>query len=481
MGPLAYTSAQEGARRVALSHLDQVAHAAKHLHDSEAVDALHDFRVGMRRFRSCLRAYESLLGSSVGKKTRERLKRVAAATNPGRDAEVQLDWVVSVGDREHDQHKHGVEWLADRLREEKDVAYALVRNELCDELEKIEAKLRKRLSTYVVRHHVGEPSDVPCFGDLTADVLAAQMDALQTELREIRGALDERLAHRARIHGKRLRYLLEPFRDEVEGTKDVVKRLKALQDLLGDLNDLHNLAATVGRALEESSVARSRRLRELATQAGGDLIAELATDTEPGLLAMLTRIQRDRAAMFATLLDEWLVTGGSLDALVAELDVVLARMRGEPDTEIERKYLLLGLPTACVGRDAIAIEQGYLPGERLIERVRKNTLRDKETYVRTVKTGRGLKRIELEETCSAEIFHSLWPHTEGKRVRKRRYRIEEGDRVWEIDEFLDRELWLAEVELPTESATAPTPEWLVPYLVREVTDEPAYVNVNLAQ
>jgi CYTH domain-containing protein len=39
---------------------------------------------------------------------------------------------------------------------------------------------------------------------------------------------------------------------------------------------------------------------------------------------------------------------------------------------------------------------------------------------------------------------------------------------------------LAEVELPAANVTVELPTWLHPYVVREVTGEPAYENRNLA-
>lgn len=473
-------SAQEGARRVALHYLDQASAASAHLHDAEEVEALHDFRVGMRRLRSCLRAYDAILGRSVSDKQRRRLKRIASATNPGRDAEVQLDWVLQVGDSEHETRRHGVRWLAGKLQRAKDEAYGHVREELCGDFRRLDEKIRGPLSTYTIRHRVGKPSG-PRFGAVAADTLALQMSELRADLDAVKSIEDEPLAHRARIHGKRLRYLLEPFRGEVEGTKELVRRLKAIQDLLGDLNDLHNLASTVGKALEESAIERARRLREIATQVGGNLDDAIATDERPGLLAMLQRIQSDRLRLFDSLLEEWLVPSGLLSKLESELDTVLARMRGTAGVEIERKYLLRSLPPICAGREATELNQGYLPGEKLIERVRRKRKGGREVYLRTVKSGAGLKRIEIEETCSAEVFHALFALTEGHRVCKRRYRVPDGDLVWEIDEFRDRELYLAEVELPHEDVEVTIPEWLEPHLEREVTDDSSYVNAVLAK
>ena len=104
-----------------------------------------------------------------------------------------------------------------------------------------------------------------------------------------------------------------------------------------------------------------------------------------------------------------------------------------------------------------------------------------ERFFRTVKLGRGVARIEIEEETSREIFEALWALTEGKRVSKLRYVVEEGGLTWEIDAFLDRELFLAEVELPDAEIVPELPAWLAEVVVRDVTDEETYVNLNLAK
>ena len=59
--------------------------------------------------------------------------------------------------------------------------------------------------------------------------------------------------------------------------------------------------------------------------------------------------------------------------------------------------------------------------------------------------------------------------------------VPDGDFVWEIDEFLDRELVLAEVELPTPATRPALPHWLADYVVREVTEDNRYTNYELAK
>lgn len=149
--------------------------------------------------------------------------------------------------------------------------------------------------------------------------------------------------------------------------------------------------------------------------------------------------------------------------------------------EIERKFLLSGLPPRALDGRRIAMAQGYLPGQQIRERVRREVSDDEVVLRRTIKLGRGLERIELEEGIDEAFFEALWPLTEGRRVRKTRYVVVEGEHAFEIDAFEDRELFVAEVELRSIDDAVELPDWLSPYVIREVTDEPGYVNANLAR
>ena len=151
--------------------------------------------------------------------------------------------------------------------------------------------------------------------------------------------------------------------------------------------------------------------------------------------------------------------------------------------EIERKYLLRGLPPAVHDSTSVEIDQGYLPGGEIRERIRRVRNSGRVKFVRTLKAGIGIERIEIEEETTEQFFLAVWPLTRGCRVQKRRYDVPDpSGLVWEIDEFLDRGgLWLAEVELERADQPVVPPGWLQPYVVREVTDEPAYTNRALAR
>ncbi|MEW6143929.1 MAG: CYTH domain-containing protein [Thermodesulfobacteriota bacterium] len=146
--------------------------------------------------------------------------------------------------------------------------------------------------------------------------------------------------------------------------------------------------------------------------------------------------------------------------------------------EIERKFLVKEMPKGIESCPASGISQGYLAvsGDGTEIRIRKIG----DRYYETVKSGRGLKREEVEVELSREAFETLWPCTEGSRVEKTRCEIPCGEHVIELDVYsgaLDG-LLVAEVEFKSveESARFVPPEWLG----REITDDVRYSNRSLA-
>ena len=175
---------------------------------------------------------------------------------------------------------------------------------------------------------------------------------------------------------------------------------------------------------------------------------------------------------------------GDPSALMTLLDEAasLVAARSRSGSETERKYLLRALPEEARNAPWRDIAQGYIPGVELVERLRVVTTPDSRVRrYRTVKLGTGITRVEVEEEVSAELFDPLWALTAGRRVSKRRYLVREGDLAWEVDLFHGRDLVLAEVELEDSDAVVELPSWLSPHVVREVTGEDQYVNLNLAK
>ena len=323
---------EEGARLLALSFLDQARDARPRLADPSDGEALHDFRVGLRRLRSCLRAYRSYLEESVPRKLAKKLRRLAQATGPGRDTEVQIAWLRGRSAHLAATHRAGLAWLLARLEKRMREAYEDSREEIERDFDKIEESLRRRLSTYHAEIHLGSGAPQSTLAEATAKILRKQVEELESHLARIEDAGDETEGHEARISAKRVRYLLEPFVDAIPAAGPVVKRFKALQDLLGDLHDAHVLEAELTGALETAASERARTLLDLSLAEVPDdtlLRAERRRARESGLIALarLNRARRDR--LFEALDAEWLE--GRAGGFLREVEALGEAMAAVPE------------------------------------------------------------------------------------------------------------------------------------------------------
>jgi len=151
--------------------------------------------------------------------------------------------------------------------------------------------------------------------------------------------------------------------------------------------------------------------------------------------------------------------------------------------EIERKFLLSGVPPTMRFARREPIRQGYLALDGDTEvRIRIN----QKGAVLTIKSGRGGVRVEEEIPLQTRQAEALWELTEARRVQKTRRRVRlaggagDADLVAEVDEYagaLDG-LVVAEVEFPDEEAARgfEPPAWFG----RELTDDWRYANRSLA-
>ena len=476
-------SPEEGARRIALEFLDEAHAASLRLDDPNDKEALHDFRVGVRRLRSCVRAWRDRLKGTVGKKDRAALKALQNATGGGRDAEVAIEWLETQRGGLRPAHRRGLQWMVERLAERHRGAMADVAAEVRGHFDAIEGALREALQTMRVEIDLSGPRPGLTFAEALATKIREHAAELVLHLSLVGSLEDEVEAHQARIMGKRMRYLLEPLRPWVPEAGVLVKRMKALQDVLGDLNDARVLRGELGQALEAVAVEHARRLHKLVETGDLDGVKREMRRTErSGLVELTHRGQRRAQKLFGKLESDWLGDGAA-EFLVAseELAKGLERLAAG-NVEIERKFLLQRAPALPEGAVTVQIDQGWLPGKDIRERVRREIFEDATArYTRTLKFGAGIRRTEVEEEIDAPLFEALWALTEGCRVRKRRHRVEEGGFVWEVDQFLDRDLWLAEVELPTVDTEANPPPWLAEVVARDVTGHERYLNLSLAR
>ncbi len=162
-------------------------------------------------------------------------------------------------------------------------------------------------------------------------------------------------------------------------------------------------------------------------------------------------------------------------------------MKADDTTEIERKFLVNVEKLDLSDTQGYVIEQGYLKNDpEITVRVRTMTGEIEGIYQALGKIDiKGASYGPLRKEVPAQITHAhahMLLYTfplEGSRVSKMRHPIQVGKHTFEVDVFYgdNAGLVMAEVELDDANEEFERPEWLGV----EVTDDPWYLNCNLAK
>ena len=456
-------SPEETVRHLCLSLLEEAKSALGRLEPGEDEEALHDFRVALRRLRSVIRAYRPYLKGSAKKKLRARLRALAASTNAARDLEVQMEWLSKRASELEPEAGSGAVHLAERFRSRGEETPRP--QTLRKEFDPLHESLRKSLSRLRLRL-----DDEASFLSATGDFVAESASRLKASLEAISSAEDGAGLHRARIEAKRLRYLLEPISAEVPEARALVKEMKSLQDVLGELQDMRVLSQSIAAELERAAVEEAHRLRDLALQHGA--IEAQSVPAHPGLLALLRAQRERRDRQYLVLSRSWL--SGASDPFferVHRLAQSLAALSEPPKPP--RRFLLSEVPERAKQRAPSIVRQAFLPGQKIRE------------SVESIQSGERIRcsRMALsegsraEERVSSETFERFWslaPH----RIERTRYRVRENGRTFWIDEVRGGRVVLAETEDAPELVL---PEWLESVVRREVTGSRKYDWETLAR
>ena len=145
---------------------------------------------------------------------------------------------------------------------------------------------------------------------------------------------DQAVAHAARIAGKRLRYVLEPVAAAVEGGTALIKRLRLLQEVIGEMHDVHVVAEDVIQAAEDAGADQARRVATalLEGETADDAVrAERSRDPRPGLLAIAAHLRARGQSAFRELEQQWL--GEHAGELPAAGRQIADRLTGSPGAD----------------------------------------------------------------------------------------------------------------------------------------------------
>jgi len=296
------------ARRLMRKRLAAAEALVEDLNDPEAV---HEFRVAVRRARSIERAYRPYLADIVTPKLRRRLKAVVAATGSARDTEVQLE---RLSRRRLDPRPHqqpGFDWLQDRLERRLQEEYARLEDSLAERFLLVHTPLRARLKSR-------REDPALSFAEVTAGLLLEVSGDFSMHCARIRVDTSEEPLHEARISGKRLRYLLEPLTEVFPAAAELVTELKVIQDLLGEIRDLQVFGTELALAAEEAGAARMRKLIEISLtlpREAPEWVQARQQDERAGLMSLARQVRARQVDLVAHLRAR--LANGAADALVA--------------------------------------------------------------------------------------------------------------------------------------------------------------------
>ena len=260
----------------AITMIDEARGAAitlLHARDDDP-DAVHDFRVAVRRLRSWLQLWSAELDGMVSRKQRRRLRDLAHATGPARDLQVHLEWLRGEEASARGRALADVERAIAELTARRPDAMDDVRR-AAEQLIALHVKLSRRLSARAAA--LPDSEHDATFGGALADQVESAANAFRDRLAAVRGAARDEELHRARIAAKRLRYLVERAEDAVVGVPAMVRDLKQFQDLAGDAHDVHVFSKEL-RDLFRKFGARGRGALDVRLrQRGAKAYASVAT------------------------------------------------------------------------------------------------------------------------------------------------------------------------------------------------------------
>jgi inorganic triphosphatase YgiF len=237
------TPAADAFRDIARSCLAQVANNARLLRRYRSLEALHQMRVGLRRFRAALTTFRPMIEDGEYQRLKTETKWLAGELDAARDLDVFI----------HDSFRCARPRLADRE------AFACLGADLLRAQSRaydraLAAQASPRfidlLMTAARWLEIGDwlRSEEPVLKRLRerpTDAFASdQLDRMHRQVRK-RGRrldrMDPQRRHQLRIKAKKLRYAAEFFAGSFDRTRSTRRFLAALEDLqdgLGRLNDI---------------------------------------------------------------------------------------------------------------------------------------------------------------------------------------------------------------------------------------------------
>ncbi len=236
------TMAEAGRRALLPDFITMLEHEAGS-RKGEDIEHVHDMRVATRRMRSAL----SLLSNYYKAKTisphMRSLRKIARVLGSVRDLDVLIDNLQTYQATLEEENRAGIQLIIDRLDQDRGYARQVLNRTLnkSDYRRFTQAYAQFLMTERAPSARPIDPEDIQPsqVRHLLPSLIYDHLGTVRAYDSLIADA-DANALHALRIEFKRLRYLVSLFSD-VMGTsiKDFIVELKAIQDHLGRMNDLH--------------------------------------------------------------------------------------------------------------------------------------------------------------------------------------------------------------------------------------------------
>lgn len=264
-------STRDAFRQIGHACLQQIAGNEPAVLKGDA-EGIHQIRVGLRRLRAAISLFSALLEDPQTEKIKAELKWLTNELGPARELDVRIARVVKPAGR-RTSGWDDIPKLSQQFAEQRAAALARAGDAIGSQRYRL---LKIEIVAWLEIGQWATPQDdlVRDRGELPIEIFAAEQ--LTRRRRELRkraksfAELDARRRHKLRIQVKKLRYAGDFFGGLFSG-KEASKRrekfvaaLGAVQDCLGDLNDI----AVHENIISAAGMRRRRTSRKRAFAAG---------------------------------------------------------------------------------------------------------------------------------------------------------------------------------------------------------------------
>jgi CHAD domain-containing protein len=232
-------------------------------------EALHQFRVNIRKSRSLLQSVRDIFEENITNRFIDALKLIANATNNKRDLDVFGEYLESLDDLE-------AEFILEEVERERALEDGVIREMMQG------AEFERIINEWsVVLQEEGAffqgPHAMAPLKASAATALSSRLKKMDIKLSNLDEAVEIEKFHAVRIEFKRLRYMLEYFGDYFHSSifDETMIAAKKMQTLFGTLQDRDVQKAILGDLEEReefcSDVLIVRGIEQLKEEINNDI------------------------------------------------------------------------------------------------------------------------------------------------------------------------------------------------------------------